>query len=202
MKFIFDFDDVLFNNTTQFKEHMFRLIAEAGVPEDKAKEYYLEVREQEFSLRKFIATLFSRYGVTAEVDQVYEMIMKESSKFLNTALLEEVKKLGLNNCYIVTNGEQEFNKDKIKYSGIGDLFHQDHIYIVPGTKKEVIKKICDKNKGEEVAFIDDKPKFIKDINLKDCPNLKTILYKGQTFSELMKEVGTKKDLILELKRMA
>ena len=37
MKYIFDFDDVLFNNTAQFKPHIFKTIARAGVPEEVAR---------------------------------------------------------------------------------------------------------------------------------------------------------------------
>src|SRR3989344_3157842 len=127
MKYIFDFDDVLFNNTKQFKEHMFKLIAEAGVPEAEARAYYAkpEVRGKEFSLKKFIKTLFSTYDVDIKetpVDDMYQRIMQESRKFLNLDLVELAKRVGLENCYIVTNGEREFNTDKLKYTGIWDLF--------------------------------------------------------------------------------
>jgi UDP-N-acetylglucosamine kinase len=199
-KYIFDFDDVLFNTTAQFKKLMFRVITEAGVPEGEAEKYYLEVREKEFSLKNFIATLFSRYGVTIEVDQVYETIMKESANFVNTELSLEVQRLGKDNCYIVTNGNQEFNGDKIKYSGIGKLFHEQNIHIVPGSKGAAVKSICDENRDSKVVFIDDKLKFFSDI--KDCPNLRTILYKGQPLVELKREIETKRHLIPEIRKIA
>ena len=113
---------------------------------------------------------------------VYEKIMRECKDFVNTELIEISRKIGKENCYIVTNGEQEFNRDKIKYSGIGNLFKE--IFIVPGTKKDVIRDICNRYKDEEVIFIDDKGKFIDDINLKKCPNLKTILYSSKTSKSL------------------
>ncbi len=176
MKFIFDFDDVLFNNTAQFKEHMFRIIAEAGVLEAEAREYYLKVREKEFSLKDFIQTLFKEHNLRYSVDEIYKKIMRECPKFINTALIKEVEKLGKDSCYIITNGEQEFNNEKLKYSGIGKLFYESHIHIVPGSKKEIIYNICDKNKNEKIIFIDDKIKFLADIDMSKCPNLKTILY--------------------------
>lgn len=177
MKYIFDFDDVLFNNTAQFKKHMFGVIADAGVPEDVAKEYYKEVRVKEFSLRNFITTLFSRYNIKADIEKTYISIMVESSNFINEPLVETVRKIGKENCYIITNGEREFNQDKIRYSGIESLFRK--IYIVPGSKKEIIAKICTDNPNEDVFFIDDKKLFIDDIDLEKCRNLKTILYQGQ-----------------------
>jgi FMN phosphatase YigB (HAD superfamily) len=161
---------------------MFRLIAGAGVSEDETRAYYSEVREKEFSLKKFISTLFSRNDIKGiDINKLYEAIMLKSPEFMNAPLVELVKKMGKDNCYIVTNGSQEFNRDKIKYSGIDNLFEK--IYIVPGTKKEIIKEICAKNKNSKVVFIDDKLKFISDIDLKDCPNLKTIVYNDQAFRQ-------------------
>ena len=198
MKYIFDFDDVLFNNTKQFKEHMFRVITMAGVPESEAKKYYLEVREKEFSLKNFIATLFSRYEVDALPDVVYETIMKECPNFLNAELVEAVRRIGRENCYIVTNGNSEFQKDKIKYSGIGHLFHEDKISIVPESKVRAIVRICAENNGEEVVFIDDKRKFIDERELKGIPNLTTIHYRAEDFGRLMKEADN--PTAVELKR--
>src|SRR3989344_7601971 len=195
MKYIFDFDDVLFNNTKQFKEHMFKLIAEAGVPEAEARAYYAkpEVRGKEFSLKKFIKTLFSTYDVDIKetpVDDMYQRIMQESRKFLNLDLVELAKRVGLENCYIVTNGEREFNTDKLKYTGIWDLFGgEKRIQIVPGNKREAILKICaePRKEGEKVIFIDDKQTFLNEV--KDVPDLISIPYKNQSSEELMSEIN-------------
>jgi len=137
-----------------------------------SKKYYLEVRRNEFSLKDFIATLFSRFNIKLDVNQTYESIMQECPKFLNVALVEEVKRLGRENCYLVTNGQLSLQEDKIKRCGVASLFQE--IYVVPGMKEDSVKKICDKNKEEEVIFFDDRQYFLDDIA--DCPNLKTILY--------------------------
>ena len=189
MKYIFDFDDVLFNNTAQFKEHAFRVIAKVGVPLDYVKEYYSEIRKQdsEFSLKDFIATLFERYNVIIDEEKVYESIMSECSKFINVPLVEWVKKIGKDNCYIVSNGNEYFQHNKIKDSGLAPLF--DEIFIVPGSKKEIIYDICDKNKNEKVIFIDNRNRFFKDLDFKKCPNLKTILYTGQNVESLLEEIN-------------
>ena len=182
MKYIFDFDDVLFNNTAQFKEHAFRFLATLGVPEVESRKYYLEVREKEFSLRNFIETLFNRYNIKIDTKEVYKKIMSECSKCINISLIELVKKIGKENCYIVSNGSKEFQEDKIKYSNIGALFKD--VFIVPGTKKEVIKKICEENKDSRIIFIDDKLKFIEDVDAKDCPNLTMLVYDENTLVQL------------------
>ncbi|MEK7539555.1 MAG: hypothetical protein AAB595_02880, partial [Patescibacteria group bacterium] len=54
MKFIFDFDDVLFNNTKQFKEHMYMCLEKAGVSRNVAEKYYKEIRGGKFWLKKML----------------------------------------------------------------------------------------------------------------------------------------------------
>ncbi len=183
MKFIFDFDDVLFNNTKQFKPYMYTCLEKAGVPQDVAETYYKEVREKEFSLINFITTLLGRQNIKQiKPENVYKEIMERSKDFINVQLIEFVKKLGKENCFIITNGEYQFNYDKVYGSGVNPLFNK--IYIVPGSKKEVIYEICEKYKDEEVVFVDDKTKFIDDIELSKYPNLKTVLFDETSFEKL------------------
>src|SRR3989344_2480096 len=98
MKYIFDFDDVLFNNTKQFKEHMYACLEKAGVSRGKAEEYYNTVRENRFSLKAFIKTLFAFWGIKKEAEEVYADIMRECPNFLNNELIEAVKRVGVENC--------------------------------------------------------------------------------------------------------
>src|SRR3989344_673275 len=151
MKYIFDFDDVLFNNTEQFKKHMFRFITEAGVPLEVAQEYYYrpEVHGQEFSLRDFISRLFSQFGIKIPQGGVYEAIMVRCPEFVNTELVLALKRIPRRDRYIVTNGQREFNMDKIKRSGIHELFDEENIFIVPRGKEEAIDEIRKRNADQE-----------------------------------------------------
>jgi|SRR3989344_5000690 len=190
MKYIFDFDDVLFKNTKMLKHHMFRLIAEAGVPREAAeKDYYRpEVRWQQFSLKKFIRRLFSTYGiVNKDPNKLYEEIMSACHHFLNEELVAEVNRLGKENCYIVTNGEDEFNNDKLKYSGILNYFKKYHVKIVPDDKGDVIEEICRENKNEKIFFFDDKTCFIDELKKRNIPNLTSVLYEGESLPELLRK---------------
>ena len=188
MKVIFDFDDVLFNNTKQFKKRMFSCLAKAGIPHDIALEYYKKVREREFSLKDFISHLFVTKKIKGtNVQDVYEDIVSKCKNFVNTELVKIVKKMGKKNCYIITNGDQEFNLEKIKRSGMATSFGQ--IYVVAGSKKEIIEKICRSNKNEKIIFVDDKNKFLDDLDFKKCPNLKTILYDKRGLVKLKAEIG-------------
>jgi FMN phosphatase YigB (HAD superfamily) len=184
MKYIFDFDDILFCTTAMFKKRMYMCLEEVGISHKTAQEYYKKVRENKFSLKNFISELFTREKNNKNnIRKVYEKIMSECENFTNAELLKNIKKLGKENCFIVTNGEKGFQKDKIKRSGISPLFSK--IYVVSGSKKDIIYSICDKYKNEKVIFIDDKVKFFEDINLKKCPNLKTVLYTGQNITNLL-----------------
>ena len=60
MKFIFDFDDVLFYNTALLKKHMYEALENAGVPYEKANKFYKESREKGFSMKKFIYELIEK----------------------------------------------------------------------------------------------------------------------------------------------
>lgn len=178
MKYIFDFDDVIFETTRHRKEHMFPLIEKAGIPLVEIEAYYKIARENCFSLKKLLS-YFSLGG------DLYEKIMAKSKNFINEKVVEFIKKIGKDNCYIVTYGDREFNLEKIIQSGASDLFHNQNILVVSGSKKEVIEKLCNKHAEEKVIFIDDKIKFINDLDLEKCPNLKTLLYSGQNLEEIL-----------------
>lgn len=176
MKYIFDFDDVLFYTTKMLKKHMYTCLQEAGISRETAERYYKTAREKEFSLKKSIAGIFANEKKNKnDVEKIYEKIMSECKNFTNSVLIEKIKKLGREDCFIITNGEEEFQKDKIARSGIAPFFSE--IYIVPESKKEIIYNLCNKYDEEEIIFTEDKIRFIEDIDLKKCPNLKTILYR-------------------------
>jgi len=89
MKFIFDFDDVLFNNTRLFKEHMYLCLEKAGVSRSKAEEYYKTVRENQLNgiwLKKLLAHFSLK-------DDLYEKILGKSKDFINKELLLLIKNL-------------------------------------------------------------------------------------------------------------
>ncbi len=170
MKYIFDFDDVLFHTTKSLKERIYETYEKSGVSREQIKEYVAKEDPNGFSLKK----LLSYFSLPKEL---YDEIMDGSKDFVNEELLEIIKKIGKENCYIVTCGDEEFQKDKIKKAGL-DIFFRE-IIVVLGSKKEAVEKICEKHKDETVLFIDDKASHFGDLDFKKYPNLKTILYTGQ-----------------------
>ena len=182
MKYIFDFDDVLFNtsiNPRNFREHIYTSLEKAGVQYNLSKEYVEKERWNKFSLKKMLAY----FSVNKNV---YEEIMGKNENFVKNELITLIKKLRKSNCYIVSYGEEEFQLDKIKRAGVASLFSK--IIVVSESKKEAIEKICAKHRDEKVIFIDDKAKHFEDLDFKKYPNLKTVLYTGQNAKMLMDEI--------------
>ncbi len=180
MKFIFDFDDVLFDNTRQFKEHMYMHLEKAGVSRNEAEKYYKTIPKNKFWLKELLIHFSLK-------ESLYEKILAESKNFINEELINIIKKLGKENCYIVTHGYDKWQRDKIKKTGIKSLFSE--IIVVSGNKKEAVKKICAKHKDEKVIFIDDKIRHFEDLDFVKYPNLKTILYDEQGLEKLKAEIG-------------
>ncbi|MFA6353590.1 MAG: hypothetical protein WCW93_01520 [Candidatus Paceibacterota bacterium] len=179
MKYIFDFDDVLFNtscNPKNFREHIYSSLEKAGVPHNLSKEYVEKERWNKFSLKKMLA----HFSVN---ENMYKEIMGKNKSFVKNELITWIKKLGKSNCYVVSYGEAEYQIDKIERTGVSSLFSE--IIVVSGSKKEAIEKICTKHKEEKVVFIDDKAKHFEDLDFKKYPNLKTILYTGQNAKSLI-----------------
>lgn len=184
MKVIFDFDDVLLKSTGQFKNWIFDCIQIVGVPRERIESYYKETRSNQFSLRNFINTLFVEANIqNISVEETYKKILEGCKSFINEKLVEVVKSTGKENCYIVTNGDFEYQMDKVDHSGVKDLFSE--IYVVPGSKKEVIEKICVESPEEKVIFVDNREEFFSDIDMEKCKNLKTVLFDENGIENLL-----------------
>ena len=188
IKLIFDLDDVLFDNTKQLKERIYYCLEKSGVSRIVAEKYYKEVREREFSLKDFISHLLIKQKIKkVSGDKIHEEIMSKCKDFVNQDLLKIVRKVGKNNCYLVSKGGKEHQLDKIKRSNMGSLFAE--INIVAESKSEIVERICNENPNSRLIFIDDKIKHIKEIDMKKCKNLKTILFDKNGLKKLISEIN-------------
>ena len=176
MKYIFDFDDTLFHTTRSLRERIYDIYAEKGITRLQIDKYLDNNRHRPFSLKK----LLLHFSLTPDV---YERMMTQIEEFINADVLDLVRRAGRENCFIVTMGDEEFQRDKIRRAGIEKYFQE--IIVVWGTKKTAVESICEKFKDENVVFIDDKAKHLEDLDMKKYPNLKTILYTGQDVEPLL-----------------
>ncbi len=165
MKYIFDFDDVIFYATKRRYESTYPKLKKIGISHKDIDDYYNKNRENLFTIKKLLA----HFNLDEEY---YAEMMHEIEDFKNMELVEIIKNLGKENCYIISFGDEEFQLDKIKRTGIADLFSE--IIIVQGPKKEAIEKIASQYKNETIIFIDDKVHHFEDLDLVKHPNLKTV----------------------------
>lgn len=178
MKFIFDFDDVLLHTSVGAKtlrKHTCAILEEAGIPESEVIAYIEKERWNRFSIKKMLAN----FSLPSEF---YEKIMSCVPELINFEIIEIVKKIGKENCFILTYGDEEFQLDKVKKSGIYNLFLR--VISVGDSKKEAIEEICAKYKNEKVIFIDDKAKHFENLDFKKYPNLETLLYDEKGLEKL------------------
>jgi len=176
-KYIFDFDDVLFFNTEKFKKHMYKCFEEIGVQYDTVKKYYKIEKQKGWVLHNLVASVLKGENINSiSKDELTEKIMGECKNFINNGLIDQVKRLEVENCYLVTHGVNEYQLEKINRTGLKSLFTQ--IFIVQDTKKGPVEMICEQFKDNEVVFIDDKEKRFADLDFKKYPNLRKVLYIG------------------------
>lgn len=176
-KYIFDFDDVLFFNTEKFKKHMYQCFEEIGVPYDTVKQYYKIEKEKGWVLQNLVEAILNGENITTVTKtDLSEKIMQECKNFVNTDLVDKIKKLDVENCYMVTHGVREYQLEKVRRTELEPLFC--NISVVQDTKKHRVEAICEEFKDHEVIFVDDKEKRFADLDFDKYPNLRKVLYTG------------------------
>lgn len=180
MKYIFDFDDVIFQTTKHRKERLYIFLEKLGIPIEEIDEYYKKIRSQNFSVKKILRHFSLK-------EEFYNEIMQNCVDFANQKLIDVIKTLGRENCFIITYGEEEFQLDKIKRIGVENSFSKIFV-VVADEKKELIEQICTQYKNEPVLFIDDKMKHFESLDLVKFPNLKTILFDENGLEKLKQEI--------------
>lgn len=184
MKVVLDFDDVIFN-ASAFKELMFFYLGERGIR--NAREVYDDMREKEevFSVLRYLDKL----GVKeSERDEVYEGIMTPCAWLVNKEVITIMEELGEENIFILSQGEEAYQRDKIDRA-VGDKVLGSHVAVVPESKTEELRKICETYKDEDIIFADDKLKFLNALPASDLPNLKTVLFNERGLQTLRAEIA-------------
>ena len=176
MKLVLDFDEVLFK-TREMKGHFTRVLELLGVDSRMTELLYMKHRETgiPFSLKRFLWAV----SIRTDIDEVaspetYEEIMKGCATFTNHELVNLIKPLGKENIIILTNGDKEYQMEKIKRS-IGEDFASE-IIVVKGSKKDALHAICNHHKKSQIIFVEDQPKFLDDLEAGSLKNLTTVLF--------------------------
>lgn len=154
MKVIFDFDDVLFS-TKDFKEILFSGMGKFGIPKRQLSDFYLASTESFNNPKSFYASFILKNKINVserELDEVVGALFVGLDRLLNQELIKVIKELGVENCFIVSMGNNEFQMNKIKGCNIEGFFNE--IHIVDEEKNSVIEKLMDKFNDDHFVFID------------------------------------------------
>jgi hypothetical protein len=186
-----DFDDTVFN-AGKFKQHLFYVAESYGMHD--VETLYKEAREKgtPFSLKALLSDGMEHAGVDKAIslEQIYEEVMVVCDSCANEEVLLVVQSTGKDNCIMVTQGDDEFQNDKIKRSGVNDYFSK--VIVVPISKKEVVEEICQRYSSQDIIFADDKAIFFNDIDMEKCKNLKTVLFNEYGLKNLTAEIEKSK----------
>ena len=176
--FIFDFDGV-FLDTPKFLMEMVRVLGRYGFTPKQVTAEYLANRKPDqppFSLISFLVSFFpDRPGI---IQKLYAELLGCVRSCLNPKMVEFLKKHKRENCFLVTNGEDEFQNDKINWSGLREFFSEVTI-VQTNTKKREVEAICARFRDvKNIFFIEDKWQFLRDLDKEKYPNLRTYQYEG------------------------
>lgn len=187
MKIIFDFDDVLMD-TSMLKKKIASSLYECGVSKEVADHYY-DHRDKNvpFSLKSFLISFLKQEEIESISSiELYDKIMAICPDILNKNIVQMAKENGKDNSFIVTNGDKDFQADKIKRSGTADMFCE--IHVTGGSKKDAVEDICARYKNEKIIFVDNKQEFFDDLDMKKCSNLVTVLYDENGLGKLSEAI--------------
>ena len=190
MKLILDFDDVLFD-TSVFKNKIFNGLLKYGVSSEKISELYKKHRDY-FNLENLYkeAIALNNLSITDnEIKLICDEVMSGLSPFIDKDLLNVIQTVDIENCFVVTAGNQETQMLKVVNSKILNHIKNDNVFIVQNNKNEAIKTICEKFTNEKILFIDDKKNNIDRAESLNLPNLQTVLFDDQGKFKLYKELN-------------
>jgi FMN phosphatase YigB (HAD superfamily) len=182
MKIFIDFDDVIFN-TKKLKEDLINIYSRGGVSKKQFMETYLDFPKER---KGIIFRIYDPYdqmkkirnslGIdTQGIERDFLKIVSQARKYIFKDTTEFLKKFKRNDLYILSYGDNKFQRNKIKNSGVRGYFKKVIITdkmksfsILETIKKEKI------NKKDKIYFIDDREKFISDVK-NNIPGAVTIL---------------------------
>jgi hypothetical protein len=144
MKFILDFDEVIFN-TRKLKEKM----AELGIDESQRSGTTFEEIERQDPDFKIEDLVF---------EDALHFIQRHKGNCEIVSSFNSV--VSLNNQDAHT--QEEFQIEKILQSGVTELVGENHVHVVGESKKDILTKLQKQfsENGEECVFVDDRKEYV------------------------------------------
>ncbi|HOW60822.1 MAG TPA: hypothetical protein P5548_03555 [Candidatus Moranbacteria bacterium] len=173
MKVFIDFDDVLFN-TKKFIEDIEVIFQKHGI----SKNIFYETYQSEDKISKTnYGNMFSYSPSlqfkkikkkikidTKQLEKDFNVLVKNTKKYIFKDVDKFLNKMGKKDIFILSFGTNNFQKEKIKNSGIEKYFNKI-IVVAYAEKSRAIGKIIGKSR-ESFYFIDDRVSFLEEVKNK------------------------------------
>ncbi len=185
MKIIFDFDDVLFD-AYSFKQKVFSGLTSYGIHTKDIEDLYKQHRKifNPRTVYKEALENSSQNISEIELQKVLDELFSSIDTYIDRRMITLFESVGKDNCYIVTAGDEEFQKQKIKSSLGNTGVDLDHIFFVKEHKGDIVQTICKQYPNEKVVFVDDKKEHIQEVLVLGIVNVIPVLYDVHGFETL------------------
>ena len=181
MKIFIDFDDVLFYSK-KFIQDEKKIFRKYKISEELFQKHYYQYRKDKkgnliriYNLKKQLRGIKKEKKMDIEpIRKELEVFLKDTGKYIFNDVENFLKKFEKKNLFIISYSKTDFQKNKIKNSGIPKYFKK--IIITDEEKFKALKRIIDteKTKNEEIFFLEDRTDYIAGIK-NEIPWVKTIL---------------------------
>jgi len=181
MKIFIDFDDVLFYSK-KFIQDEKKIFRKYKISEKIFQKHYYQYRKDKkgnliriYDLKKQLRGIKKEKKMDIEpIRKELEAFLKNTRKYIFNDVENFLKKFEKKNLFIISYSKTDFQKNKIKNSGISKYFKK--IIITDEKKFKVLKRIIDteKIKEEEIFFLEDRVDYIVGVK-NEIPWVKTIL---------------------------
>lgn len=179
MKILLDFDDTIFD-TKAFKKHIFEVLKKNTVFNGEVLYEEGKKRGELFSLFLFLKKL--------NKENLYKEIMEYSKECVHKEISVLLSDYGKENCFIITYGDKNFQKEKIDYSGVMTMVQE--VTVVSGSKKNTVEAYAKRFPYEKVLFIDDKKEFLDDVDTVKYKNLTCIHFADMSVKDLKQVISS------------
>lgn len=207
MKIILDFDDTIFNTQKSIKE-LIKVFIDKGFTEQEYLAAYKKSKKETdtFALEIILDFLSKKKSFDKEKTQKgIDLITSKSTDFIYADFFDFVKSFFKCDLYLVSFGATDFQREKIKNSGIVPFLNK--IVTINSYKIEEIEKLIKEYQNEMIFFIDDEAVEIDKVKLKfsqvvaikmERASGRHILPKSELADYTVKNLNEAKKIIYEL----
>jgi FMN phosphatase YigB (HAD superfamily) len=154
MKIIFDFDDTIFDTNRFKQEKLFPCLLRYGITTLDFSRNYEQYRKDNpvYDIKEHLTKIAGQYNISIDINDIVQGMIKNLDEFIFPEYLNVIKKYGRENIFILTQGDNNFQRLKITKSKIDKKVEE--IFTVEGTKAEKVKSLCTLWNNDAVLFFD------------------------------------------------